>query len=187
MYVSKLTLKPETAHQESTQTKILKWMQEHPNALNSTNSAQLARTMRISGVTTGTARQVVQKMVNNQVLERFGGKRRARYHINYLHKDIPADILASAPLEEQLRVKQTLGRLKPGQYLDDIGCTITPAPKNTGVQTPLSPEEPTEEPKQVAEEEADTPTATKEIAVPVKVEQDGSSINITINLTINTK
>lgn len=183
MHVSKLTLKPETAHQESTQTKILKWMQEHPNALNSTNSAQLARTMRISGVTTGTARQVVQKMVNNQVLERFGGKRRARYHINYLHKDIPADILASAPLEEQLRVKQTLGRLKPGQYLDDIGCTITPAP-----QTPeKAPEEPTEEPKQVAEEEADTPTATKEIAVPVKVEQDGSSINITINLTINTK
>ena len=187
MYVSKLTLKPETAHQESTQTKILKWMQEHPNALNSTNSAQLARTMRISGVTTGTARQVVQKMVNNQILERFGGKRRARYHINYLHKDIPADILASAPLEEQLRAKQTLGRLKPGQYLDDIGCIITPAPQNTGAQTPLSPEEPTEEPKQVAEEEADTPTATKEIAVPVKVEQDGSSINITINLTINTK
>jgi hypothetical protein len=158
-------------------------MQEHPNALNSTNSTQLARTMRISGVTTGTARQVVQKMVNNQVLERFGSKRRARYHINYLHKDIPADILASAPLEEQLRVKQTLGRLKPGQYLDDIGCTITPAP----LSPEKTPEEPTEEPKQVAEEEADTPTATKEIAVPVKVEQDGSSINITINLTINTK
>ena len=182
MNVSRITLTPETAHQESTQTKILRWMQEHQWALNSTNSAQLARTMRLSGVTTGTARQVIQKMVNSQVLERFGNKRRARYHINYLHKDIPADIIASAPLEEQLRVKQTLGRLKPGQYLDDIGCTITPAP-----QTPLSPEEPTEEPKQVAEEEADTPTATKEIAVPVKVEQDGSSINITINLTINTK
>lgn len=104
----RITLKPETAHQKSTEGRILEWMQANPKKTKNTNSTAMAAMTIADGVTgtKGSLRQKIQKMVNNQMLFRAGSKRRSNFVINYMHKDIPPYILESAPEEEKRRRAQ---------------------------------------------------------------------------------
>ena len=180
---ARITLSPKVARQRSTYSKILDWMQKNPRALNNTNAKQLANTMRLEGYKTKSIQLYIQRMVNNQMLQKYGGKKRATYRINYLHKDIPPEVLESAPLEERLSVKRQIGGMKQGQYLDDDGCIVTP---------PSSKDEGTAPEEQKSQEDQDTPveaesdksTDSFEANVPVKVTTDGKNLNITININL---
>lgn len=177
---ARITLSPKTRCQISTEHKILQWMIENENRLTNTNITQLARSMVLSGPTQGcqiqTLRVYINRMVDKQLIYRHGGKRRAQFRINYLHKDVPPDIIDRAPKSVQLEVKRTIKGVTEGKYLDDVGCIVTPpkpeAPKEEDQSTP-------------AEEVSDTPTETNtELAVPVKVTKDGKTLNITININL---
>ena len=173
-----ITLSPETRRQTSTIHKMLKWMQAHDRALSNTNIKQMSNTMAVelSGHKASSLAERMNYMINHQMVYRFGGKRRANFRINYLHKDIPPDVIDSAPASVQADVKRALAGIQEGQYLDDVGCKVTPAPKGPKeVNTEATP----------AKEESDTPTeTTDEIAVPVKVKRDGDTLNITININL---
>lgn len=154
-------------------------MQEHPRALNNTNAKVLANSMSIEGVKPRSTQQYIHRMVNNQMLHKCGNKKRATYRINYLHKDIPPEVLEAAPLEERMAVKRQLGSMKSGQYLDDDGCIVTPMPDFTPEGQKSQEDQSTP-----AEAVEATPAETIEANVPVKVKTDGSNLNITINLNI---
>lgn len=125
MEVSKLTLSPKVKKQSSTQTQILKWMQEHPKRCKHTNISQLAREIPIVGLDALSRRTTIRNMVDNQMLTRFGGKRDAQFLINYLHKNIPQEVFENAPQEEQKLFKQTLEGIKRGKTLSPEGVLIT--------------------------------------------------------------
>lgn len=173
MDVRKITLSPNIAHQLSTSHRLLLWMQNNERHCKGTNIAQLARTaaMHLDHANFQTLRTTLNTMVNNQVLHRKGGKRKADFTINYMHKDIPSDVLEKAPLDTQKRVKQALVSMQEGQYLSDDGCIVTPGP-----------EEPKEQPNEATPaSQQDTPVE-QVIKAPLTVTKDGLTINI--NLTI---
>lgn len=176
---ARITLSPRVAKQRSTYSHILSWMQEHTRALDNTNAKVLANSMSIEGVKPKSIQQYIQRMVNNQMLHKYGGKKRASYRINYLHKDIPPEVLESAPLAEKLSVKRQIGNMKSGQYLDDDGCIVTPMPDFT-------PEEQKSQEDQSTPAEAveAKPAETIEANVPLTVSSDGKNLNITINLNL---
>ena len=151
----------------------------NPTRTQNTNATNMAKTMRFKGYSTTYIRQAIVWMTNRQMLYRDGGKRRANFRINYLHKDIPPAIIEMAPKSVQLEIKRYLGRVGDGKYLDDEGCIVTPPKKK--------PEEPKRETStdKPTDEELTKPVKTINIAVPVKVEQDGRSLNITITLNLN--
>ena len=129
MEISKLTISPQIAKQNSTQTQILKWMQEHPKRCKHTNISQLAREIPVTGVNALSRRTTIKNMVNNQMLTRFGGKRDAQFLINYLHKNIPQEVFENAPPEEQKLFKQTLEGIKRGKTLSTEGVLVTKTEK----------------------------------------------------------
>lgn len=177
-----ITLSPETRKQTSTIHKMLVWMQNHEGQLNNTNIKHIARTMVLSDEMSGHKEsslcERMNYMLNNQMVYRYGGKRRANFRINYLHKDIPPDVLDGAPKSVQLDVKRTLKGISEGQYLDDVGCIVTPA-------KPEEPKEVESTDTPVSEAPAKPAETNQEIAVPVKVERDGRSINITVTINLN--
>lgn len=176
MEISKLTLSPRVSAQKSAQRQILEWIQQHPNQMRNTNCRTLAKSMRISGYKDVSIQQYIRRMIDNQMLTRFGGKRRANIRINYFHKDIPQDILDSAPKEEKDLVAKTLAGIKSNQYIDETGCVTTKSekPRDKALITPIKVD-------------SNTPIESQEIAVPMTItkSKDGRSINIAVNLTIN--
>lgn len=175
MNASRITLSHDVAHQRSGYSKILSWMQEHPKQLRNTNAKRLAEAMTLDGYKTKSIQLYIQRMVNNQMLHKYGGHKRATYCINYLHKDIPREVLKEAPLEERLAVKRQLGSMNQGQYLDDEGCIITPAP-----EAPKNDKDQSTPAEEVEAKSAET----NEVKVPMTVKRDGNTLNISINLTI---
>lgn len=105
MEVSRLALSPELQKQTSTKTKILKWIQDHPNRSKNTNIAKLSREMQITGTTYDTKHIALNQMVNNQMISRFGNKFNSNFIINYLHKDLPQEILENAPAHEKENIR----------------------------------------------------------------------------------
>lgn len=176
-----ITLSPEIRKQTSTVHKMLLWMQKNDGQLRNTNIKKLASTMVLSGEMSGhklsSLCERMNYMLNNQMVYRYGGKRRATFRINYLHKDIPPDVIDGAPKSVQLDVKRTLAGVNEGQYLDDVGCIVTPAPE--------APKELKSTDKPASEAPATPAETNQEIAVPVKVERDGRSINITVTINLN--
>lgn len=137
------------------------------------------------------------------------------YRINYWHKSIPADILADAPVEVKRAMAKTIDDIKPNQYMDDGGCVVTPnavektadpfsedvetisaapsdwkiekvfdCPSNDDTIDTVEPvkEEPTKVEQVKAEPIEEKP---KQMSIPVEVKDDGKTINITVNFTIN--
>lgn len=127
MEVSKLTMSDKLKRQTSTQHQILRWMQEHPRLCTNTNATRMSKLMHGVQGTAETKQQTIIKMVNTRILARFGTKFNARFLINYLHKDIPEDILARAPEEERKQVERIKEGLKATQELDREGCIVPKA------------------------------------------------------------
>lgn len=189
MYVSKLELSDETAHQKSTQGKILEWMQKYPAQTKNTSAAQMAKTMELGGMgSTSALRQAICKMVNSQMLGRIGGKRHAKFYINYLHKDIPPYILENAPSDAKQMYEDIKKGLEKGQHIDGKGCVVTKANSDKKSE---DKEEPKEEPKEETKEEEEYPELDEIIehitAVPVAVrkKQENGAMNISITLNLN--
>lgn len=196
---------------------ILKWMQEKEDTSalkNTTGHIISEKICDQPGETHGlvTIEQTFYRMVRNNVIYRDKDPRGffSDYRINYWHKDIPTDILANAPVEVKRSMAKTIDDMKPGQYMDDEGCVVTPGATVTEGD-PFSEDTVTVEdtapqfeetdlskratdianmfcgeaivPKEVVEPEEET--ETQEVSVPVEVKKDGKAMSITINLTIN--
>lgn len=200
---------------------ILKWMQEkeETSALKNTTGHIISEKIcNLPGETHGlvTIEQTFYRMVRNNVIYRDKDPRGffSDYRINYWHKNIPADILANAPVEVKRSMAKTIDDMKPGQYMDDEGCVVTPGvtvtegdPFNEDTATVEEPDQEVEEEEkpilpeeQVQEicdksvqpyEETDVEPQleevqkAQEVSVPVEVKKDGKTMSITINLTIN--
>lgn len=114
--------------------KILKWMQEHEGTqtLKKTTNHNIADKICSSpDVTNGltSIEQAMSKMIRNKVIyrDKYPHGVCADFRINYWHKSIPADILANAPVEVKRAMAKTIDDMKPGQYMDNEGCVVTPA------------------------------------------------------------
>lgn len=175
---ARVTFKPSTLKQEGTVGKILRWMQDNPNAVRSTNIALMSNIIANNfGMKVNTVKITLNKMRNNQMIMRYGGKKHARFMINYYQKDIPECILEKAPQDIQDRVKAMKDNLEKNQYIDDAGCIVTKGDK-------AKEEEPEEEAEEVEEEPE---TEKQNVVVPVEIKDDAKGLNLTItlNLTIN--
>ena len=196
---SKMYIKPgKLAHT------ILKWMQEKEGtpALKKTTGHIIAEKIsELDGVESGviTIEQVLSKMVKLSVIyrDKYPKSIYSDYRINYWHKSIPKDILANAPVEEKRSMAKTIDDMKPGQYMDDEGCIVTPGKIETegdpfsedAVIYPEAAPFPSEEEVQEVCNEAVKPLdeehTKQEVTVPVEVKKDGKTMSITVNLTIN--
>lgn len=82
------------------------------------------------GVSYDAKRIALTNMVNNQILTRFGTRFKARFLINYLHKDIPDEVLAKAPENERKEVERIKARaLEENKKLTPEGVVVTLAPE----------------------------------------------------------
>lgn len=195
---ARLRFKPETLSQKGTAGKVLIWMQDNPSRLKNTNNAVLAKCIEMSniGVNMYNAKLLLQRMINNQMLYRHGGRKRSNYTINYYHKDIPGYILDRAPAEVKDRVERMNAELKPNQHISVEGCVVTEPEKEAQepeVDTTPEPElevQETTESKPVIEE---TPNVSSDASeenttsapIMIKETERGLSISITLNLNIN--
>lgn len=162
MQVSKLSLSSNVQSQSSSKAQILRWMQEHPQHLTYTNTTRLAKMMTELPISISHIKHEINAMVNNQMISRYGTKYNSQFLINYLHKNIPPDVLAHAPQFEQEQVRKIKAGLGPRQELSTEGCIIThPEPDS-------KPEK--AEPEQAKPE--------------VKVENDGNNISVQVNINL---
>lgn len=135
MEVSRLTLSPEVACQKSLKTKILLWMQDNPKNCLSTNIKKMAIQMRGIGGTQNSRATSMHQMINSQMINRFGTKHHSRFMINYLHKNIPKEVLENAPDEEKNRVREIKEGVKMNESISDEGCIIKKPAKQPEEQT----------------------------------------------------
>ena len=191
---------PQTLKQTGTVGQLLLWAQENPKQLRNTNVTQMARTFCMThSIQLLTAKAQLQKMVNVQMLTKFGGKRRASFFINYFHKDIPGYILENAPEEDKRRIAMLKEGLSENQHIEADGVVVTENTRNSEdkcSEVTITNEE-TEQTNQVAtvynevpaEEEISSSDMSEEktTSVPIKVvdTERGLSISITLNLNIN--
>lgn len=181
--------------QTGTVGKILQFIQNNPNSARNTNVTLLAKTMSLGGVgKENTLNQVINKMLNNQMLTRWGGKRHANFRINYFQPDIPGYILEKAPEEERKRVERMKAEMTPNQYISKDGCIVTPGTKKVEEEsTIIEPEKPNlpelkeDKPEEETLKSSSDASEENTTSVPVVIRdtERGLSISITLNLTIN--
>lgn len=197
---ARLKFKPETLAQKGTVGKMLIWLQDNESRCRNTNIAVLAKSMEMSGIGVKlyNAKAMLQRMINNQMLQRYGGRKRSSFIINYYHKDIPGYILDRAPAEIKERVERMKAELRPNQHISDEGCVVTepekkePEPiEDQPTQPKFEDEKPVDASKPSTNEEStkfssDAPEENT-TTVPIKIVDDerGISISITLNLNIN--
>ncbi len=170
-----VVFRPSTLKQEGTVGKILRYVQDNPKFVRNTNIVLLTRLICDHyGMKSNTVRTTINKMLNNQMLLRHGGKRHALFYVNYYQKDIPGYILERAPQDIQDKVKAMKANLKNDQYIDEVGCVVTKAKE--------APKKEVKEPVEAVEEE---PKETQNVVVPVEVKDDAKGLNLTITLNLN--
>lgn len=190
---ARLRFKQDTLSQKGSVGKILIWLQNNESRCRNTNIAVIAKSIDMDPTTDiklYTAKAMLQRMINNQMLQRYGGRKRSTFIINYYHKDIPGYILERAPAEVKERVERMNAELKPNQHIDTEGCVVTESEKkepepieDTATQVISEPEQPNEETPNVSSDASEENTTS----VPIKVvdTERGLSISITLNLNIN--
>lgn len=174
MEVSRLAISPELQKQTSTKTKILKWIQDHPTRSRNTNIAKLSREMIIPGADYNKKRTALISMVNNQLLSRFGNKFNSSFIINYLHRDLPPEILASAPEHEKENVKKIKAEAEQNKQ------TLTP----TGIRTKQIEVKNNSTQKQNININKETNMETSKPQPKVEVSKKQKQITITININL---
>ena len=186
---ARVKFRHETLHQTGTIGKLLLWLQEEPKRGRNTNITQMANHYCLSeGGNSLSIKQAIQKMVNVQMLSRYGSKRRANFYINYLQKDIPGYILDNAPAEERERVKKLKESLQENQHISDEGCLVTQLSlPESSQEEPSNPELEESEPEEEQQKSSSDMSEENTTNVPIKIEdtERGLSISITLNLNIN--
>lgn len=128
--VSRFEMSPQLRRQESYITTILKWMQDNPEQLKRTTMSRMARTMKLGNVTPQTEvhiRQTLHNMSTRGMLTYAGGKGRAKktFFINYLHKNIPKEIIERAPKKDIKKHEELAGiKLLDEKKADEV--TVLP-------------------------------------------------------------
>jgi hypothetical protein len=176
--------------------KILKWMQAHDGQLKNTTGQIIAEKIAaLPDIENGelTIKQTLSRMVKANVVyrDKIDGSFFSDFRINYWHKNIPADILADAPVEVKRAMAKSIDDMQDNQYMDDEGCIVTPNsvekvedPFNEGGSEEGTFENPIKDEVSPWEEGYEE-EKSKEISVPVEVKKDGKTMSITVNLTIN--
>lgn len=196
---ARLRFKPETLSQKGTAGKILIWMQDNPSRLKNTNNSVLAKCIEMSGIGVNmyNAKLLLQRMINNQMLHRHGGRKRSDFAINYFHKDIPGYILERAPAEVRERVERMNNELKPNQHISVEGCVVTePEQEAQEPEEDTTPEpelevqetvesNPTEEEETLKSSSDASEENTTSTPITIRETERGLSISITLNLNIN--
>lgn len=199
MEVSRLRFKADTLTQKGSAGKVLLWLQDNEPRCRNTNIAVLAKSIELDeiGINLYTAKSMLQKMINNQMLHRYGGRKRSNFVINYYHKDIPGYILDRAPAEVRERVERMNTELKPNQHISVEGCVITEPElaeekeEDQPTQPELEVEKETTDSNTVVEEETLKSSSdaseenTTSVPITVRDSERGLSISITLNLNIN--
>lgn len=192
MEVSKLTLGEKLSHQESNITKILKWMQDNPRQCVNTSIPTMSHWMTGVNLTENTKRQILTKMVREDIVHRVGTIRRSNFTINYFHSKVTPEVRERASKEDKERIQRTLDILakKTGSYINKSGCVITEKIKNEerkeqphkrSIKIETKEEQP--EPIQVKKFSSEAPE--EKPAVQVIKNKDGLSISITLNINLN--
>lgn len=160
---ARVILSDELKHQESNTTKILKWLQDHPNACKNTSTGTLARIMSHEFSTTSSLASTLGRMVKANAIQRVGSNKKADYTINYLHQWVLPEVRERASEADKKHIKEVMEKVSADTKLTDEGCLVT---KNT---TDIPPE------------------TEQSIVVPVEVHTDttNGSKNITITLNLN--
>lgn len=191
-------------HEGSIAYKVLKWMQsvEDTRELKHTTAHIMAsKVVQLDGVENGelSIEQMIGRMVKCNVIyrDRHEHSMYSDFRINYWNKDIPAEILAAAPVEVKRVMAKTIDSMKPNQYMDNEGCVVTPNsvpivkqetedPFNEDGSEPLLNDmEPSVKASVEKPEEKDSEVETQQVAVPLEIKKNGKTMSITINLTIN--
>ena len=105
MFASKLTIDKRWLHQQSKQTDMLLWMQNHPNKLYDTTITNIVHTMILDkdfdlGLTEGSANQVFYALMRRGLVGKDREKKRANFYINYYHPDLPPVVKERQPKQE---------------------------------------------------------------------------------------
>lgn len=162
---ARVILSDETAHQESNKTKIFKWIQKHPEACKNTNATALARRMAREFGTINSLSTTMDQLVKAQALHKIGGKRKADYTINYLHKWVLPEVRENASEADKAHIKKVMEQINEQTKLDDQGCLVRKAEEK---QPPVV-----------------IPPKVTQIPVNVETTKDGKSMNITITINLN--
>lgn len=131
--VSKFEVSPQLRRQESYVTTILKWMQDNPEQMKRTTMSRMARTMKLGNVTPQTEihiRQTLHNMSTRGILTYAGGRGRAKktFFINYLHKNMPKEVIERAP-EEDIKRHEELAGIKLRDEKREDEKTVLPMMK----------------------------------------------------------
>ena len=102
MFATKLTIDKRWLHQQSKQTDMLLWMQNHPNKLYDTTITNIVHTMALDKdfnleLTEGSANQVFYALMRRGLVGKDRDKKRANFYINYYHPDLPPIVLEGVP------------------------------------------------------------------------------------------
>ena len=187
-----------TLNQTGTIGKLLMWMQDNPRQTRNTNLKQMAKTYcMVHYGNVDSLAHTFQRMLNNQMITRAGGKRHSQFYINYFHPQMPGYIKKRAPKEDKERIARIEAMVvQQNQYIDGNGCVVTEPEKEAQepeVDTTPEPElkvQETTESKPVVEE---TPNVSSDASeenttsapIMIKETERGLSISITLNLNIN--
>lgn len=198
---ARLRFKEDTLSQKGSVGKILIWLQNNESRCKNTNIAVIAKSIDMdpkTDIKLYTAKAMLQRMINNQMLHRYGGRKRSTFIINYYHKDIPGYILDKAPAEIKERIERMNAELKPNQHISVEGCVVTKSEKeaqepeeDTTPEPELEVQEESTESKPVEEEETLKSSSdaseenTTSAPITIRETERGLSISITLNLNIN--
>lgn len=207
MEVSRITFMKTTLNQTGTIGKLLMWMQDNPKQTRNTNLKQMAKTYCMTHYgNADSLAHTFQRMLNNQMITRAGGKRHSQFFINYFHPQMPGYIKQRAPKEDKERIERIEAMAtQQNQYVDGNGCVVTEPEKEA--QEPEVDTTPEPEPESIPEPELEVqetvesnPTVEEETTnvssdaseenttsapIAIRETERGLSISITLNLNIN--
>lgn len=184
----------DTLSQTGSIGKLLMWMQDNPKHTRNTNLSQMAKTFCTTNRgKTDVVAMTLKRMLNNELITRCNGIRRATFFINYYSPQIPGYIIDRAPKKDKERIER-IKKLADAnnKYVDGTGCVVTkkedkPEEVTTESQSDLKIEE-TDEPSVTEETNVSSDMSeenTTSIPVEIRETEHGISISITLNLNIN--
>lgn len=205
--VSRFEVSPQLRQQESYMTTVLKWMQDHPEQTKRTTMSRMARTMKLGNVTPQTEvriRQTLHNLSTRGLITYSGGHGRAKksFFINYLHKNMPKEILERAPKEDIRRHEELAGiKLLDDKKEDEVALLPISEEQNANPleEKPLAealtitPKDSDAKPEAQAPAEVPNipPTpAAPTLDVPIELDKmpNGNfTLQLNINFTINSK
>lgn len=189
--VSRFTMSPELQKQEAYSTKCLRWMQDNPEQCKNTTYARMGRTIALSGTTDQKERNIVMTLQNmaSRGMITYNGAARGRrktFFINYLHKNIPKEIIERAP-KKDIKQHEDLAGFK---LVDSTPKTASEPEKSCScVSDAPAPVEPTEAVKPepaVPVPQVQTPAMNVPIELD-KMPNGNFTLQLNINFTINSK